>query len=95
MKVSHSRPVLGGARMPQKVRGLGDLEEEAAVEEHVFVLIGQGAEIVELSGQLTLELLEGPAQDFSDLLPVLFSVVVVVEYTRPSCIRASTWENAT
>lgn len=68
--------------MPEEVRGLGDLEEEAAGEEHVAVLIGQGAEVVELPGQLALELLEGPAQDFSDLLPVLFPNNVIIVSTQ-------------
>lgn len=75
---SHSRPVLGSAGMPQEVGGLGDLEEESARQKHVAVLVREGTEVVELSCQFALELLEGPAQDFSDLLSVLLAFRVDV-----------------
>lgn len=61
--------------MPEEVGGLRDLEEEPAREEHVAVLIREGSEVVELSGQLALELLEGAAQDFSNLLSVLVTFI--------------------
>lgn len=75
---SYRRPVLGGTCMPEQVGGLGDLKEESARQEHVAVLVGQRAQVVELSSQLSLELLEGPAQDFSDLLSVLSSSLLLL-----------------
>ena len=57
--------------MPEEVGRLGDLEEETTLEEHVAVLVREGTQVIELSGQLSLELLEGPTQHFSHLLSVL------------------------
>ena len=59
--------------MPEEVGRLGDLEEEAALQKHVAVLVGQSAEVVVLSGQFPLEFLERPAQHFSHLLSILLS----------------------
>ena len=63
--------------MPEEIRGLGDLEEEAVLEQHVAVLVGERTQVVVLAGELTLEFLERAAQHLSNLLAVLFFCFVL------------------
>lgn len=58
--------------MPEEVGGLGDLEEESVLKQHVAVGIGERSQVIVLAGKLAVELCERAAQYLSNLLAVLY-----------------------